>query len=454
MEGPNEIDWFGGRCLVSWEMGLGKTMMCLLWMLLHPECLPAIVVCPASAKWVWQEEAWRWNRWGSVVLDGRTPRRYYGDSPPDLVIINYDVLGGWVKTLRASSPRTIVFDECQMLMSSASKRTRASRRLARGVDCVLALSGTPLLNRPIELFPILNILDPERFPSRFEFAETWCDPRWTPWGVKYLGSSNPRGLNRLLLRSCMSRRRKADVLKDLPPKQRFVVPLPLDDHLEYDKARDDFLRWLEGIDSTRAESAAKAEGLTRVGYLLRLAARLKLSSVLEWISSWMDGNEGKLVVFAEHKEIIDALSRGSPARSVRIDGGTSIGERERAVHLFQTDPTVRMLIGSRSASVAITLAPAASDVAFAEMWWRPGDHLQAEDRCHRIGARQTVRCWYLVARGTIEERLCRIVQDKQRDVSATLDGHGRGERLDVWSALVAGEGGRRRRTRMASSRRR
>jgi SWI/SNF-related matrix-associated actin-dependent regulator of chromatin subfamily A-like protein 1 len=304
------------------------------------------------------------------------------------------------------------------------------------VPHILALSGTPLVNRPIELFPTLNILRPSKFPSRFAFGLKFCGARRGRWGWEYKGATNTKGLHELLTTTLMVRRRKADVLKELPAKVRQVVPVDIRDRSEYLRAENDFIAWLRKQDPNAAIRAKRAEAVTKAGYLLRLAAKLKCRAVYGWINEWLMDSDEKLVVFAVHRKMVEALHRNVFAKSVVVDGSVSGRDRQHAVDQFQNDRKTRVLIGNvTAAGVGLNLT-AASTVAFAELPWQPGAVTQAEDRCHRIGQTGSVLCHYLVARYTIEEKRAAIIQKKQDVLSAVLDG-GRVEGdLDVFDDFL------------------
>ena len=430
----NEVGWFNGRSLLAAEPGLGKTYMALEHVR-REGLTPAVVVCPASVKYFWERVAGEFGL-RTHVVEGRGDA---GSAP--LTVVNWDVLRNHASRLQRSRPACVVADECHAAANGMAKRTLALRRLCRDVPSVLALSGTPMVNRPIELWPILSLLRPDVFDSRLEYLRRFCGPRWTPWGWDFRGSSNLDELHRLLDQTVMVRRRKTDVLADLPPKFRDVVPLPLSDRAEYEAAEGDFLGWLRKTDPSRVRRAARAEAVVKVGYLLRLAARLKLPAVVEWAEDWLAGCDGKLVVFARHRAVLDGLEAGlGRFGSVRVDGSTVGRGRQRRVDAFQADPGVRLLLGNvRAAGTGLTLT-AASTVAFAELGWTPGEHVQAEDRCHRIGTTEPVWAHYLVARGTVEERLAGIIQGKARDLSTVLDGGPQDEDLDVLDQLLGSFG--------------
>jgi len=428
-----QAETFHGRALISADMGLGKTAMSL-WYAARNDATPAVIVCPASLKWQWQTEAMKVLGWRVSVCEGMKPHARKLDDR--ITIINYDILNAWLPLLKAMRPVLVVLDECQYLAHPQTIRTKAVRQLCKGVPHVLALSGTPLVNRPIELFPVLNILRPGTFSSRFSFGLEYCGGRRGRWGWEFKGATKTGELHELLTSKVMIRRRKQDVLKELPNKIRQVVPVDIKKPSEYRKAQDDFIGWLQTQDPAAAVRAKRAQAVTRAGYLLRLAARLKCKAVVDWVNEWLNDTDEKLVLFAVHTKMIEALHRRIEAKSVVVDGSHSGKDRKHAVEQFQRDSRTRLLIGNiQAAGVGLNLTQA-STVAFAELPWQPGAVTQAEDRCHRIGQDQPVWIHYLVAHGTVEEGRCRIIQAKQNVLSSVLDG-GRVEGdLDVFEEFI------------------
>ncbi len=438
IRGVELLESFGGRSLLADSMGLGKTIQVLQYLKQHPEALPAIVICPASVKYLWEHEAISKFGIRASVLEGqKSPVNGEAMIQPKLVILNYDILRFWVEWLRKNvRPKMIVLDESQYIMSPKTHRTKAAKTICRGIPYVIALSGTPLLNRPIELFSTLNILRPDIWKARWPFAQEFCDPKRTHWGWEFKGATHTTKLRSQLLEHCMIRRRKEDVLKDLPAKARCVVPLPLSDPDEYRRVDADFLTWLKQQDPTKVASALRAPTLVKLGYLKRTAARLKAPYVVEWANEFLKQTDEKLILFAVHRKMIEILVNQCKVKFVVVDGSVRGRKRKAAVDQFQNDGKTRLFIGNiQAAGVGITLT-AASTVAFTELTWRPGDHVQAEDRCHRIGTEHPVFIYYLVARFTIEEDLCRLIQGKQKVLTAVLDGEGQGESLSVFDDLI------------------
>ena len=433
-----QIEKFEGRCYLALEMGLGKTAISLWALQRNPQWYPALVVCPASVKINWEHETMMHIGERPFICESREPpvfNRRDLTHIPKVTIINYDIFRYWAGYLKEIGIKTLILDEAHYLQNRSSKRTKAVRTFSRKVPQIFALSGTPIRNRPFELFPVLNILWPKQYNSFWSFGQDFCEPKKKPWGWEYKGASNLDRLNSDLTDIGMVRYRKADVLKELPNKVRRTVLCELSDRKEYHSASTDFISWLKKNNPHKVKPASKAMKLTRLGALLRLCATLKLPAVVNWANRFLEETDEKLILFAHHKVIIDGLKDQIKYKSVKIVGSTPNRERQQAVEQFQADKKTRLFIGSEAAAVGITLN-AASTLGFAEMWWRPSDHEQAEARPHRIG--QTEKVWinYFVAPNTVEERLCAILKEKQRITNQAMDGKNVSGDFNIHSDLL------------------
>jgi SNF2 family DNA or RNA helicase len=234
----------------------------------------------------------------------------------------------------------------------------------------------------------------------------------------------------------MVRYLKQDVLPQLPDKVRRVIPLEMENPEEYKQAQNNFIAWLKENAPGRITSSFRALTLARTGELVRIAARLKLKGVVDWCNRFLEETEEKLIVFAVHRKCIETLKRRINAESVVVDGSVTGRLRHDTVKEFQRNPNIRVFIGNiHAAGIGINLVQS-STVVFAELWWRPGDHTQAEDRIHRIGQEQQPWIYYFVAAGSIEETLCRIIQKKQEVIRNTLDGRRAVDKMNVHDQLL------------------
>jgi SWI/SNF-related matrix-associated actin-dependent regulator of chromatin subfamily A-like protein 1 len=431
-----KIEAFNGRALLAAEVGTGKTIVSLLWAKRNPEARPVIVVCPASLKWNWEREALVHFGVRSIVLSGTKSTTIKIDIHCNLIIINYDILKPWMNFLKELKPKLIIIDESSALGNRSTLRTKMVKALCRNVPYVIALSGTPLINRPKELWPTLNIIRPDEYPSFYPFGWAHCGAELSFWGYKFDGANNLDTLHKNLLKQMMIRVLKKDVLSELPEKQRIIVPLDIENRKKYDLAVKDFIKYLTQKSPAKAERASRAKKLVQMGELRQLAAQLKLKFVLQWIDNFLENTDEKLVVFAIHKEIITALQARYRHICVVIDGSIVGKDRQHAVDQFQNNSKTRLIFGNiKAAGVGITLT-AASTIAVIEIPWTPGDLIQIEGRCHRISAKNLVSSYYLIAKNTIEEKLLKIIQDKQEILSATLDGKTNSKDLDVYDLLI------------------
>ena len=403
------------RAFLADEQGLGKTVEALA-ALEADGAFPAIVVCPASLKLNWEREAAHWLPHRSVaVVEGRVA------VPPraEILILNYELIATQREALERRRPRALVLDESHYCKNPQAKRTRAARRLAEGLpaDALrLALTGTPVLNHADELISQLRVLGRlEDFGSGARFKQ------------QFRGALTEERLHWHLRRRCFVRRRKAEVLPQLPDKRQVVVPVALGNEREYRLAEDDVIAWLReqplDLSELNAKIAAtlRAQRLAQLGTLQRLAARGKLHAALAWIHDFLASGE-PLVVFARHVEVQEAVLERFPD-ALHLLGRDATQAREATVRRFQEDGDAPQLIvcATRVAAQGITLTRA-SNVAFLELEWTPAMHDQAEDRCHRIGQHDAVTAWYLLAADTIDETMARLIHRKRGLIAAVTDG--------------------------------
>lgn len=419
-DGVAFIESRNGRALLGDEMGLGKTIQALAWLELHPEKRPGIIVCPAHLKINWAREAEAGLSKPDVeILQGKTPYQV----KKDIVIINYDILSSWVEELQKSNPQVLIFDEAHYIKSNKAQRTKAVKKLAKKIPHVIALSGTPIVNRPIESWNILQVINKTVFPNYMEFARTYCDAKHNGFGWDFSGASNKEKLHQILTDTVMIRRKKADVLPELPDKLFSFIPMEMDNEKEYFKAEMNFIRFLKDTKGEEAaEKARQAEHLVKIEALKQLAVKGKMKQAIQWIRDFLETNGNKLVVFAVHKVVVDALMDEFKDIAVKVDGSLSGTQRNESVQAFQNNPDVKLFVGNiQAAGTGLTLT-AASAVAFLELPWTPGELVQAEDRCHRIGQKDTVNIYYLLADNTIEMEIAQLLDEKKAVLNAILDG--------------------------------
>jgi SWI/SNF-related matrix-associated actin-dependent regulator 1 of chromatin subfamily A len=429
-----KIEHFKGRALIACEMRMGKTFIALKWLQRNPEASPAVVVCPEIGKLHWEEKAQRHFSIRSVVLNGTSPpeRKFIHNN--QLYILNWEILQYWVSFLQRARIKSVILDEVHYIKESRTQCYKATKALTKGLPYLLALGGTPAKSRPAELFNILNLLRPDRFPSFWRYGFRYCKPSYRPWGIEFKGASHLDELHTNLNAWCMVRMLRKDFMHELP-KDRRLIPIELSDTNEYHEAETSFIKWLSKRSITRAKKAKKAERLVQMGYLKRLAVTLKLPGVLKWIDRWLDKKKGKLVVFAIHKEIIQQLAKTYKGKCVVVDGNVRGKKRQLAVKTFQTDPKCRLFIGNTKAAGTVIELSKGKAVVMIEFPWTPGDLTQCEDRIFDQKKKKSLRIYYLVGKDTIEHHLCEVLQTKQDVLSETFDGDKAKNRLSIFDQL-------------------
>jgi SWI/SNF-related matrix-associated actin-dependent regulator 1 of chromatin subfamily A len=429
-EGVERIKALKGRALLGDHQGLGKSIQALTYA--HEEkAWPCVIVCPAHLKVNWERDVEKHLGARAQVLSGRKAKR-----PPKgkYYVVNYDVLDSWGPKLGGAS--LIVLDECHYIGNRSAKRTKAAKLLCQDVEKVIAMSGTAMTNRPSELWPVLNILDPKTYSSPYRFYHRYSKPVRKPWGWEFKGASNLKELHEKLS-YLMIRRTREQVLKDLPGKTRSVVPLALKKSREYVRADRELTQWLRSQRESSLHGRMKEQATGKFEELLQLAYELKKDSVYAWVDDFLSSGE-KLILYCVHRKTVKELKERYGRTCVTVNGDTPKSERQKAFDRFNEDPKCALFVGNIRAAGSGWSCKSTSSVAFCELDWTPGQHSQAEARVEGIG-RGTgggVSAYYLLGAGTIEEKVARIVQRKQGDVDQVLDGGSSEDGVYVYDLLV------------------
>ncbi|NXP30624.1 SMAL1 protein, partial [Leiothrix lutea] len=408
-EGVNFAISRNGRLLLADDMGLGKTIQAICIAAYYQQEWPLLVVTPSSVRFTWAEA---FHRWLPSLSPGSTNVIVSGKDnlTGSLInIVSFDLLSRMDKQLK-STFQVVIVDESHFLKNTKTARCQAAMPLLKAAKRVILLSGTPAMSRPAELYTQIAAVQPAFFPQFHSFGLRYCDARKMPWGWDYSGSSNLTELKILLEQSIMIRRLKSDVLSQLPAKQRkMVVVAP------------------EGISAkTKAVLAAEAKKMAKAYeskqqqkeallVFFSKTAEAKIRSVVEYILELLESGNNKFLVFAHHKIMLDAVVeelKKKHIEHIRIDGSTSSAERQSLCQKFQlSEKQAVAVLSLTAANMGLTLS-AADLVVFAELFWNPGILIQAEDRAHRIGQTSSVNVHYLVAKGTADDYLWPMIQEK------------------------------------------
>ncbi|XP_030808672.1 SWI/SNF-related matrix-associated actin-dependent regulator of chromatin subfamily A-like protein 1 [Camarhynchus parvulus] len=408
-EGVNFAISRKGRLLLADDMGLGKTIQAICIAAYYQQEWPLLVVTPSSVRFTWAEA---FHRWLPSLSPGSTNVIVSGKDnlTGSLInIISFDLLSRMDKQLK-STFQVVIVDESHFLKNTKTARCRAAMPLLKAAKRVILLSGTPAMSRPAELYTQIAAVQPSFFPLFHSFGLRYCDARKMPWGWDYSGSSNLTELKILLEESIMIRRLKSDVLSQLPAKQRKMVVVAPEGISAKTKAAlaAEAKKMAKGYESKQQEKEALLVYFSRT-------AEAKIRSVVEYILELLESGNNKFLVFAHHKIMLDAVVaelKKKHVEHIRIDGSTSSAERQALCQKFQlSEKQAVAVLSLTAANMGLTLS-AADLVVFAELFWNPGILIQAEDRAHRIGQTSSVNVHYLVAKGTADDYLWPMIQEK------------------------------------------
>lgn len=452
-EGVKKMLSMNSNILLADEMGLGKTVQGAVYLSLKKNSTPALIICPASLKMNWAREIEKWTHYKTYIINGRNPQYLSQEfiQKYPIWIINYDILAqenqeekkaelerrkrakeagfpyrkkaikvnGWVDELIKFNFQTIIADEVQYIADPETIRARAILQIAGALPEAkkLFISGTPYETKTSQFFTCLSILDPIEFNNRYKYLMRYCDPKKTFFGWKFDGLSNAEELHEKISRF-MIRRLKKDVLTQLPPKIRAIVPMQVSksERKIYDEVD---LQFEKDIISGKKDKSAQ---IGHISHLKQASYKAKEKAVIKWIKDYLTFQNQKLVVFIYHHSTYDSLMQEFGYCSVGLTGETPPGKRQEIVDKFQNDPKTFLFIGQIKASgVGLTLTKA-SATCFVEFGSTAPQHEQAEDRVHRIGQEaDSVMAYYLILENSIEQDIMSTLERRNKDMKKLMN---------------------------------
>lgn len=414
------------------DMGLGKTLESIAT-INKANAFPCLVICPNVVKINWQREWHKFTDKKAMVLTDSVRDSwpfFWQTGMNQVFIVNYESLRKYfVRRITKAEKwtlkdvefhntiklfKSVIIDESHKVKSTATQQTKFCKGIASGKEYIILLTGTPVVNKPKDLVAQLGIMD-----RMIDMGG------WKGFILRYCSgpnqASNLKELNYKLWQHCFFRREKSKVLTQLPDKVRQIVSCEITNRKEYmDAERDliDYLKRYKEADDEKIQKSLKGEVMVRIGILKDITARGKLKEVIDFVKDFRE-NGKKIILFCNLHEIVDRLMIAFPS-AVCVTGRQNMQEKQASVDAFQKNPKTDVIICSiKAASAGITLT-AASDVAFIELPWTYADCDQAESRAHRIGQKDSVNCYYLLGRRTIDQKLYRIIEEKKHISNAVL----------------------------------
>ena len=425
--------------LLADEPGTGKTIQIAGYLNSLPEIKRALIICPSSLRLNWKRELDKWlvDKSRKVTLDAKDD-----DAFAHIVSFSSVWRPNVFPFLDKRKYDVVAIDEAHNCKNDEAKRTIQSLHLAKKAFRKVLMTGTPLVNRPIELFPLLNCLDEKRWPNKFAFAFEYCSAHYEDIYVydkqkghavkksvlNMSGASNLPSLSEKLRGSMMIRRLKSDVLPQLPKKRRQLIEIPLETKDCKAAIKEEAKRWTELCDLYGYEECVRqmefGDGVafTEMAAKRKEVALSKIPFCVEYLKDLLEGVD-KVVVFAHHRAVVDLLTDElKEYNPVKVVGGMSDKQKQESVDSFQENENVHLFIGNiQAAGVGYTLTKS-SIVIFVELAFVPGLMSQAEDRCVRIGATADyVLVQHLVLEKSLDKDLCSMLIHKQEIADKILN---------------------------------
>ncbi len=435
------------------DMGLGKTVQVLAHILAEKQRgrldHPALVVAPTSLVGNWRDEAIRFApKLKVLVLHGANRAEHYDEvSAHDLVITTYPLLPRDEDRLRKAHFSLLILDEAQAIKNPHSQAAQVVRVIP--AERRLAMTGTPLENHLGELWAQFDAVEPGLLGSERQFTKLYRTPI-----EKHGDNERQQRLNQRIS-ALLLRRRKQDVLTDLPAKTEIVHLLELED------AQRGLYETLRLAQHERVQQIVKERGLSQAGIivldaLLKLrqaccdprlvklpsARKIKQSAKLDALLELLDGllAEGRRVLlFSQFTEMLALIEAALLKRKIAhqiLTGQTPARERTALVKRFQNGDVPVFLISLKAGGVGLNLT-AADTVIHYDPWWNPAVEAQATDRAHRIGQDKSVFVYRLICAGTVEEKIQALQVRKAELARAVLEGGGATQRLRFDEADLA-----------------
>ena len=431
-EGVEFIVKQGGRALIAYEMGCGKTRLAIASTLCYPDVDKVLVVCPASLCDNWK------NEWFIIAPDKKvqviksSKDRIQADA--NIVVLSYGktISSIFEEELTGTYWGFIIFDECHFIKSKTAKRTKYAIALSANADHVLLMSGTPM-NKPVDLFTMAKCIRPKLFTrfyhefdkGKFYFSNRYCQPRKVKFGANmpmqtvHDGAANMSELHAILSHTMMTRRLAEDVL-DLKELTRESIIIGSLSKSWFDKNKK-YLEDTGFVDKNKHDAQFMR--------MVIETSKKKMKHSVEYFKTvvlpMMENDPTlKIIIFGHYKENLFRLNEfvaTTPYDSISIDGRTPAQLRQGLVDRFQQDSACRIAVLSIMACATGLTLTAATRVYFTDILYSPSEMLQCECRAYRLGQKKKVTATYLMMDQSVDQMLFNMIVRKYNVASRVMD---------------------------------
>ena len=432
------------RVLLGDDPGLGKTPQTIA--AITQLNIRALIVCPKSVKSEWARMLKQFAPDTKfTIINGSAKKREFLwlDSIDQIVICNYEQIRIDQKYIDPKKFELLVLDEVTECKNYKAQITKLIINLSRSFEYVIALSGTPLMNHPSELWQIFNIVQPFLLGDFYIFKKRYLDEEFK------LKSKQAKHDLHIAISRLMLRRKKSEVEKDLPPKIYLNYDIELSDD-QFEMYKECLSGIITKTNEEQLSTIAVLAMLTRLKQICNHPRLIdpdsafgseKFEHALKMIDDILDNEEQKLVVFSQYSKMIDLfLERTEQYKPLVISGDINSRDREKAIYSFQNDSSSRLLFLTTAGDMGITLN-AATDMILFDETWNPAQMRQIEDRIHGRGEKRSVNIHRLITKNTIEEKIKYRLRQKQQIISEVVDGEDLEKMKPVELMQILREGG-------------
>ncbi len=409
------------RAYLALDPGLGKTIIAaMIASTLHEK---TVYICP---PFLIENTFNEFRKWAPILFISKIDSIDFKNDHvllvPDSLTHKESVQDKIIEFLGGAKDSTCFYDESHRIKEATAQRSKAFyNKIAPLFKRVYLMSGTPMPNRPMELYAPLHNFAPDCIDhkNKFEFGVRYCAAFKGTWGWDFNGSSNMQELSDKL-KTYMLRLRKDEVLKELPPKTEEVIFIG--DALPQKLSRIDkeIIKAFSPSDlmkSTIALMVGKEGSELHISTYRKELGMAKIKHSVTFIEHLLESTKDSILIFAIHKGTIAALTDELEAhKPIVVVGDTKMNDRAKNVAAFQRGDS-RLFIGNiQAAGTGFTLTKA-TRVVFVEFGWTPGENIQAMDRAHRIGQHENVIVQYLVFKNSVDAQVIQTILKKKEVIS-------------------------------------
>lgn len=416
------------RVLNGDSPGLGKSLQSIV-AIERAKATPCLVICPSALKINWEREIKKCTDLRPLILTDsvKSTFPYYIGSLNlyDVIIVNYESLRKYFIVTMGDRPyklknfvfqnvvsqiKSVIIDESARVKDPSAQQSKIVMGLCSGKEYIIELTGTPVVNDPMDIATQVAILGRiGEFGSFGEFMN------------RYGGGANLLELNKKLTSSCYFRREKEDVLDDLPDLTRTTIETEMDNTTqeEYNLCLMDlktFLMEYKSLTDSEAKKKMRMKALVQFMNLRAISGRGKIESAKQFLNDL----GVPCVVFCEHKAIVSAIKESFPDDAVTVTGNNNAMMKQYAVDAFQSGKKRIIICSIKAAGVGLTLTKSSHEL-FIELPWTFADLDQCECRCRRIGQKNAVNSWIMMSKNSIDSRLYELIISK-RSLASKITG--------------------------------